>query len=331
VPNIDVFRLLEVPEDSTRLAMLQTGEAQVGDPNLKDWNKLLDAGFKKASEGPVTDWIMMMGGNYWEKTHPVTGDALTRKVNTDLPWVANFDDAAGMERARKVRLALNLDIDREGINKSILQGLGRPNYLRINLDDPICKENCSKWQFKFDPEQAKQLLKDAGYASGFQLTWWVGPSGIPVEIGQAVAAQWLADLNVKVNFDNRAYSAMRPSLVTRDAGFFQLRDTGLTSPLWPWEWGQSSSVPTGYNDGVEIPEASKIYYAKLKNPPADEVRSLTLEFYDYVYQWVTQTAIAEQPAVAIYSPKVITDWPLRPISTTRLSAIRNLEYLKIAQ
>ncbi|MDP3062002.1 MAG: ABC transporter substrate-binding protein [Chloroflexota bacterium] len=331
VPYIDQFRLLEVPEASTRRAMLETGEASIGDPDLKDWTALLAKGLKKAPEGALTDWVMMMGGNYWNTKHYVTGEPLTRKIDLTKPWIANYDDPVRMESARKVRLALNLDIDREGINQSILKGLGRPAYLRINLDDPICKANCDRWKFAYDPKQAKQLLVEAGYPTGFTLGWWVGPSGVPVEIGEAVAAGWLADLNVKVVFDRRAYSTMRPSMVTREATFFQLRDVGKSSPLWPWEWGQSSSVPTGYNDGVEIPKADEVYFTKLKTADPKETERLTLEFLDYVYKWVTQTAIAETPSNAIYNPKAIADWAMRPIAVSRLSGIRNIEYIKPAQ
>ena len=52
VPFVEKVRILEVPEASTRRAMLESGEAQIAGLALKDWPALLETGqFLQSPEG----------------------------------------------------------------------------------------------------------------------------------------------------------------------------------------------------------------------------------------------------------------------------------------
>lgn len=109
-----------------------------------------------------------------------------------------------------VRKAISLAIDREAICDSILHGTATvPNSY-------LCKGligwNEDAEPFEYDPEQAKQLLADAGYADGYDLRITVNTKyATNVAIATAIQAQALeAGINVEVEqVDSAAWSEMR--------------------------------------------------------------------------------------------------------------------------
>jgi ABC-type transport system substrate-binding protein len=96
---------------------------------------------------------------------------------TQAPWKGNT----------KLRQAVQYSIDKQTIVKTLGFGIGKPAYYHwgpadIGYDDSIPK-------YDYQPEKAKQLLGEAGYASGFELelshyTEW--PSDKVAEMLQAM-------------------------------------------------------------------------------------------------------------------------------------------------
>jgi peptide/nickel transport system substrate-binding protein len=112
----------------------------------------------------------------------------------DLPWVSSSPDinSPEWERARKVREALFIAVDRQLIADTILGGQGEPLVMwgwESNVDklDPVLKKG---WEF--NPDRAKQLLEEAGYADGFEITIVASIRDTPgeVEACEAVASMW---------------------------------------------------------------------------------------------------------------------------------------------
>lgn len=345
---VENWRILEIPEDATRLAMMETNEAQIGEVDLKSWPDLFKKGYKQAPEGITNGVQIIIGGNYWEKKHHQTGEPVDRKLDTTKPWVGDpwapgcdYADVTAtvpaktpcdaLERPRKVRWALTSSIDREAINDTILMGLGRPLYGYMFQDDLIWKTHKDRWKVDYDLAKAKQLLKEAGYENGLTLQWWVGPAGANVEISEAIGATWLNELKIKVDFDRRTYSTMRPSLVSREAAFLQTRNCCGGPAAWSGEWILSSSVPTGYNHGMELPKASEVYYKKIKENDPKVLEQLTVEMQDHLYHWMFMPSVVDSPAAAIYNTRAVGEWKMRPYSQWRIAGIRNLEWVKQAQ
>ena len=139
VPFVENVQVLEVPEASTRLAMLMTGQAHIAEVPLKDWGSLLaDTKYQKAAEGTTDVWSFPFGGNYWEYYHAKTGEKLEYERKIDIPYIGDpfegggdtFDaNTASMQNSLKVRQALSTCIDREGLNEVIIDGMGTPAYL----------------------------------------------------------------------------------------------------------------------------------------------------------------------------------------------------------
>lgn len=356
VANVDRIKLLEIPEDSTRRAMLESGEADMGELPLKDWKPLLDKGYKKSNEGIINGIEIIMGGQYWAKVDgagaplDTTGSGgAQRKIDATKPWIGNpfaagcnTDDllnnakptgpvCASMENPRLFRWALAQDIDRDGITASLAQGQGGPLYVRIHPDDPISKSNPGRWAVKYDQAEAKAKFKQA-FPNGLSgpIQWWEGPAGLEVEVSEAVAAQWLTDLGVKTEFDRRVYTAQRPNMVERTSLWLQTRN--CCSPgtkILAEESIFSSVTPTGYNHAQELPFANKIYQAKVKEQDLKKIADLTAQWLDHHHYWMLDIGVTAPPATTLYNGNKL-EWKQRPYIAWRLGGMRNsLDYLKL--
>jgi ABC-type transport system substrate-binding protein len=344
-PFAERFIYLEVPEASTRRAMLETGEVQIADIDVKDWPALLSGTeFAKAPEGSKLAYGFPFGGNYWENTDPRAGDTfgdpLERIRRIENPWIGDpyengdvFDpNTPSMQSSLKVRTALAMAIDREAIVEVILSGLAIPGYLgAISVEDPLFKANAEAWTIPFDPDRAAELLAEAGYPDGgFTLQWWAGPvtgaSGI--EISEAIAADWLTRFNIKSEHDRRTYTTIRPSMVQRDYPVLRMHGTGMTPRTWPSEWIFSAVGIDSYNHGLEFPAATKAQQAKDIAESADELIKISQEFMEFMDEWQLMTHIAELPVAPLYRTTDISEWNMRPSTNNRLGGIKHPEFVR---
>ena len=111
-------------------------------------------------------------------------------MRTDL---APFNDI-------KVRRALMMATDFNAINKSLYQGLGQilswPTWksagyedLYLGLDDPEMPASV-KELYTYNPDKAKQLLKDAGYPNGFKANLILSSDQTAVDYYSVIKGQW---------------------------------------------------------------------------------------------------------------------------------------------
>lgn len=129
-----------VPEDTTRLAMLKNGEADLGYalPVLLAEEARRDPRLTlKVTQGAATFWVEYPGK--WDPTSP---------------W-----------HDRRVRLAANYAIDRQAINEAETLGFSKVTGSIIPHRFPYA---LPLEPYPYDPEQARQLLKEAGYPNGFE-------------------------------------------------------------------------------------------------------------------------------------------------------------------
>lgn len=137
------FTIISVPEAATRLAMLERGEADIV---YFIPGELLDRVKKntKLMLAPV------LSGSFW----------------LEFP---GFHDPKNPFHDKRVREAVSLAIDRQGINDAEFSGLGRNSGNWINGDVQYAVEAPA---FKHDVARAKQLLAEAGHPNGFAIDWF---------------------------------------------------------------------------------------------------------------------------------------------------------------
>ncbi|MFT6958216.1 MAG: oligopeptide transport system substrate-binding protein [Halieaceae bacterium] len=116
----------------------------------------------------------------------------------------------------RVRKALSLSIDRQKLNDTVLQKSNVPAY---SITPPGTLGYDPPKLFDFDPEQARQLLADAGYPNG---EGWPGlevkynTSESHRKIVVALQQMWKDELNIKITISNLEWKVYLDSVTQMD-------------------------------------------------------------------------------------------------------------------
>ncbi|MDX1654737.1 MAG: ABC transporter substrate-binding protein, partial [Candidatus Competibacteraceae bacterium] len=94
---------------------------------------------------------------------------------------------------QQVRQALNLAIDKQAIIDAVFQGAGK--VAKNPLPPTIWSYNEHIKDYPYDPEKARQLLKEAGYGDGFKTDIWAMPVQRPYNpnarrMAEMIQADW---------------------------------------------------------------------------------------------------------------------------------------------
>jgi peptide/nickel transport system substrate-binding protein len=180
-PSVREARFYFVPEDTTRIAKLKAGEADLVNncpyPSVMDVEKT--SGLK----------VVTLGTN-----HP-TVSVLFSNRNPNTPW-----------HHRKVRLAMAYAIDCNAIVKNVLHGL--PNRWVFLAPHELGYDPDLK-PYPYDPKRARELLAEAGYPKGFDLRlYWVITGEIPMtrETAEALASYFEA-VGIRTKLVGEEYAA----------------------------------------------------------------------------------------------------------------------------
>jgi peptide/nickel transport system substrate-binding protein len=139
VPNIKRLILKGVPEDTTRLAMLQTGEADIG----------------FALEGPTAEQV--------QRDPRLTLVYTLHASNFWLEFPEQWDPAS-VWADKRVRLAANYALDRQAINEAACLGFCPPAGVIVPR---VMEYALPAEPIPYNPQKARQLLAEAGYPNGF--------------------------------------------------------------------------------------------------------------------------------------------------------------------
>ena len=103
-----------------------------------------------------------------------------------------------------VRKALNYAVDVDEIIDVVIEGAGHKAVSPIN--DDVFGFNSDLEGYEYDPEKAKELLKEAGYPDGFETTLWTNDNPVRGRITEIVQAQ-LKEVGIKVEIDTLDWAA----------------------------------------------------------------------------------------------------------------------------
>ncbi|MDO5624331.1 MAG: ABC transporter substrate-binding protein [Pseudomonadota bacterium] len=123
---------------------------------------------------------------------------------------------------KRVRQAFYQAIDIEGIKKTVMRDASRPTGLMVGPGINGWAAAQDK-RLPYDPDAARKLLAEAGYADGFELTMncpndrYVNDA----QICQAVAAN-LSRIGVKINLQAETKGTYFPKILRRDTSFYLL-------------------------------------------------------------------------------------------------------------
>ena len=206
----------EIPEESARLAGFKTG---ILDTFVMALDTITEAEEVNGATLMQVPNAVQAGLNFYGQLYVNARDSDEPwpAYNPDNPWVSADSDITSEEwaTARKVRLAMSIAIDRQAIIDNLLLGFGH----QITLKDWMGHEDRlppAQETWPYDPERAKALLAEAGYADGFDATLTAAIRGAPseVEACEAIAQYWDA-IGINVDFQNVPYGTYRPTAVAR--------------------------------------------------------------------------------------------------------------------
>jgi len=138
-PQVTEAHIVLAPEDSTRMSMLKAKEVDM--ITNTPWANVGE--FEKA------------GYNVTKIVGPHAQALSFGMINPNTPW-ANL----------KVRQAINYCIDKDAIIRDIFKGV--PTKLQWQHPSELGYDASLKPAYPYDPQKAKQLMKEAGYEKGFE-------------------------------------------------------------------------------------------------------------------------------------------------------------------
>jgi peptide/nickel transport system substrate-binding protein len=227
-----------------------------------------------------------------------------------LPWVGDDNDPNSAERALKVRRALNLAVNRQAIVDGLWNGDGDLKTFNYNYF-PWQAGYKDSWTLpKYDPDQAKRLLAEAGYPNGFTLkvastAMSVAPDGPDVT---AAIAQDLKRIGIKVESTDLAYASLPPRFVGRTLDqAWVYGSTSRPEPTMIW------SI-ISYSKGVgailvERPQFDTQLEAIRTELDPKKRAALTSQLGQSLYDYLPAIMIGSKSVTWVVSNRV-GDWPL---------------------
>lgn len=139
----------------------------------------------------------------------------------------------------RVRVAMNLAVDKTGLAETVYQGFAAPDQAQ-NLTDKMIGFNPNIEAFDYDPDRARQLLAEAGYPEGFdiQLHVPIGRYSKGEETAQFVAGQ-LTSVGINTEVVTHDWSTYR------DMGRVKGTEPGAFDLKYGWnsnEWFDAGRI-----------------------------------------------------------------------------------------
>lgn len=215
----------------------------------------------------------------------------TVESNEDLKWEENISTVYVFMQLNnqkeplndpRVRRALNIAINRDQIQQVALNGGGlmapygiSPYSSEWSDDDPIPK---------YDPEEARKLLAEAGYPDGFDITLTCRAGDYQKPAAEIVMANW-EDIGVKTNVDVMERNAQLSDLISGnyEAGWQQLTDFLIDATTWSStqdsnHWGEKGNNRSLYKN-ERFDELNKLQLTEMDDNKRSEYFNEMKEIY----------------------------------------------------
>ncbi len=236
LPYIEKVKFIVMPDLSTRQAAMRAGNVdEMAGFTIEDKNDMI-ARNPSLMVAKIGSWYIMPA-----------------YMRVDKP---PFDDV-------RVRRAMMMAIDLKAINDSLYSGLGTypswpyyytPAYadLYLGLDDPMCPDTV-KELFTYNPDKAKELLREAGYPNGFKTS--VTLTNVEADY-YAIIKDYLSKVNIDLSLVILA--DMSQIMSTASARNYEMMVPGV-------------SPPATYPEQFQYTGESYINGSILRDPYVDEM------------------------------------------------------------
>jgi peptide/nickel transport system substrate-binding protein len=183
-PAFKELVIRRIPDPATRMAGMRAGEIDIA-PVFGDYLDQAQKAGLRIHEVPNSAcyWVILSG-----QTAPDREDYCPT-----CPWVGDWNDPKSRENARKVRLAMNLAVNKKAIINALWRNKGAETPFSYYYY-PFHKGYSTDWKIPpYDLERAKKLMAEAGQAGGFEVR--VNPMVMVYaldgpDVMEAVALDW---------------------------------------------------------------------------------------------------------------------------------------------
>lgn len=282
------IEFIVVPEDGSRMALLETGEVDVVERVPPEAIPTIQA-LRHAE-------VLFRPSMF--------------SINMELVLRGPLTDA-------RVRRALNTSVDREGITRAVLGGLGTPS---VGMVGPGTQNDLRRTfaPLPYDPDHAKELLREAGYAPGQLSLTMTCPTGRyikDVQVCQALQGLWQnIGINIRANIVDRGtwsnIIGTPPDNRRDNMGMVGRATAGMDYTLYRLFYTGVGANRTGFSNprvdellrlgrDTTDPEKQKEIYG--------EVQQIIWEEQPFVFLWYQQQALGVS--------KVVKGFEVRPDET----------------
>ena len=304
VPEYKYLVFKEVPEEMTRLAMFKRGDVDIAVVTAETAGQLAESKSTSIVTVPGAQHLSLALWGQWLPT--------VETYDPELPWLD-----------RKVRQAMNLAINREEIAEYIFSGYASP----AGISQPL------PWAdefepYPYDPDRARELLEEAGYAGGFEVEFWVysyaGLAPEMPEVIQAVAGYWDA-IGLDTKITPMHIIAVYGNLIQRKLSGI----AGVTSASTPFEpWGQeiarnyySKESRWPVYESYELDELVENYLAA---PSAEEKVRVARQMTQLMYDEYVDVPLMARNTVYAKNDDKVGEW----ITIKGNHRVLNYEYIR---
>ncbi len=282
VPKYKYMTYLLIPEESTRIAMLRTGEADI----------------TRISRGAVKD-VQSSGLNIVTKEN---GGVVVFTPN--MQWTSPaFSDI-------RFRKALNLSIDRDAIIRHLFGGLAKPlaGYPGSNIF--AVGGDLTLKPYPYDPQEAKRLIKEGGW-EGLEFTLLSYPrTGCPEfqQVVEAVAGYWQKiGLNPKIRVSEwavwrKAWRERKTQNTIHGYDDTTNPEAGALLTKFEEKWYFKNVLSS-----VNMPDLNARFEKIEKSKDLAEISKLMAEIYRIAYDNYLMVTVCEIPD-KIATTKRIPSW-----------------------
>ena len=361
--NVAEITGVQIPEVQTQIANLRNGSIDMAEISYQLLPDIVDGTnfrFLETMPGGFVTQSVIFSGNLWEEFHVRTNEALnpwdSPVYDVDYPWLGdpwqeshpenvryedtdNPEGMTDMEQARLVRLALSLAIDRDGINRNLLNDLGLPIYSEYmgpeypgwdaaretgcwDLDGN--KIDCTgdmasvPWELETNVQEAGRLLDLAGYPlvngqrQGFQtitLQSYAAEAGpVGLEVGDAIMSDWnrigIPTQGLVEDYGGVISPRMRQRIQFNPV----LKNGDVHSNVYPLDWPMppvdTSSSRPGFGVGFESTAGARWLVEILGERDRATREQKHLDWVDYSMFWVQYAGVFEVPKGIVVNNRI---------------------------
>jgi peptide/nickel transport system substrate-binding protein len=284
VPRYKYMTYLIIPEESTRLAMLKTGEADIARIGRQSVKEALSAGL----------------------------NVLTKGNGRVVVFVPNMQWASPVFSDIRFRKALNLAIDKDAIIKQLFDGMAMPLATWPGSNISAVGGNPTLKTYPYNPQEARRLVKEGGW-EGYEFTLISYPrAGCPEFslVVEALAGYW-EKIGLKPKIKMTEWAVWRQAWKERktqntingyDDSTNPVAATLLVKLEEKWYSGSAFS-------SVNIPELNQKYERIQKSMNINEISNLMADIYRHAYDNYLMIPICEFPE-KVATVKSIPKWDL---------------------